>query len=171
MKKTKVIQVGIGGMGDTWLKTVLASQEVEFAGFVEINDQIAAKQVQEYGLDEKKIFKSLPEALRNIEADGVIDITPPQFHEEISLISLEAGIPVLSEKPLSNTLESAERIVNKSTETGILHMVAQNYRYSVPIQTLKRALEERKLGELGSVTLNFLKGSTLVVFASRCPIL
>ena len=31
----KVIQVGIGGMGNTWLKTVQASSEVEYAGFLD----------------------------------------------------------------------------------------------------------------------------------------
>ena len=169
MQKTQVIQVGIGGMGKTWLKTVLASQEVEFAGFVETNDVIAEKLAQEYGFDKNKIFKSLQEALKHVEADGVIDVTPPRFHEEISLTSLEAGIPVLSEKPLSHTLESAKRIVKKSTETGILHMVAQNYRYNMPTQTLKKILQEGKLGKPGSVTLEFFKGPHFGGFREQMP--
>jgi len=169
MEKTKVIQVGIGGMGNAWLKAVLDSKEVEFAGFVEINERIAKEQAQKYGLNKKIIFKSLPEALKRVKTDGVIDVTPPQFHEEISLTSLEAGVPVLSEKPLSSTLESAKRIVEKSTETGVLHMVAQNYRYNVPAQTLKKALNGQKLGKPGAVTLEFFKGPHFGGFREKMP--
>lgn len=146
MKKIRVIQVGMGRMGNEWLKEVLASQEVEFAGFVEINDQIIEKRVKEHGLDRKIIFKSLPEALRRLEIDGLINVTPLKAHEEICLTSLEAGIPVLCEKPLSDNRESVERIVKKSDETGVLCMVAQNYRYYGVIQTLKKVLAEEKLG-------------------------
>ena len=83
MKKIRVVQVGMGRMGNEWLKEVMASQEVEFAGFVEIDDQIIEKRAKEHGLDRKKIFKSLPEALRKVEADGLINVTPLKVHEEI----------------------------------------------------------------------------------------
>ena len=157
MKKIRVIQVGLGRMGYYWLKTVMASQEVEFAGFVEINDQIIEKRVKEYGLDRNIIFKSLPEALKKVKADGIIDVTPPQVHEEIALTSLGTGIPVLSEKPLADTIESARRIARKSNETGVLHMVAQNYRYSAAMQTLKKVIAEKKLGNPGAVYVNFFR--------------
>ena len=109
----------------------------------------------------------MPEALKKVKPDRVTDVTPPQFHEEISLVSLERGIPVLSEKPLSNTFESAKRIVKKSTEIEVLHMVAQDYRYFVPMQTLKKVVHEKRLGNFGAATLQFLKGSIRVVFGKK----
>lgn len=154
----KVIQVGIGGMGDTWLNTVLKSSEVEYAALVEVNDAIARQQAEKYGLDRALIFRSLPEALAAVSAEGVIDVTPPAFHREISTVALEAGLPVLSEKPLANTLTDAAAIVQKANETGVLHMVAQNYRYHVPVQTLKQVLASGEFGRVGSVTVEFFKG-------------
>lgn len=154
----KVIQVGIGGMGDTWLKTVLQSAEVEYAALVEVNPAIARQQAEKYGLDPAMIFGSLPEALAAVSAEGVIDVTPPAFHHEISTLALAAGLPVLSEKPLANTPAAAAAIVQKANETGVLHMVAQNYRYHVPIQTLKRVLASGEFGRVGAVTVEFFKG-------------
>ena len=154
----KVIQAGMGGMGNVWLRTVLDSPEVEFAGFVEIDEDIAAKQVAAHGLDGDKIFKSLAEALDSVKADGVIDVTPPQFHRENSLTALEAGIPVLSEKPLANSRPAALAIVEKANQTGVLHMVTQNYRYRSAIQTLKQALHTHGLGAIGSATVDFFRG-------------
>lgn len=154
----KVIQIGLGGMGNTWLKTVLASPEVEYAGFVEINPAIARQQAEQYGLDARLIFKSLPAALAAVVAEGVINVTPPAFHREISLMALEAGRPVLSEKPLADTMAAARDIVKKADETGVLHMVTQNYRYHAPVQTLKQVLRGGKLGRIGAVTVEFFKG-------------
>jgi predicted dehydrogenase len=88
----------------------------------------------------------------------VIDVTPPAFHQEISAIALEAGLPVLSEKPLANTLADAVAIVQKANESGVLHMVAQNYRYHVPVQTLKHVLASGEFGRVGSVSVEFFKG-------------
>ncbi len=154
----KVVQVGIGGMGNVWLQTVLASKDVEFAGFVEVSDAVIETQVARYGLNQATIFSSLSEAIDALQPDAVIDVTPPQFHRSVSVTALEAGIPVLSEKPLAPTLAEAQAIVDTATRTGVLHMVAQNYRYSLAIQTLKRALDHATMGDIGAVTVEFFKG-------------
>ena len=156
-------------MGNTWLNAVLQSQEVEYAGFVEVNDAAADAQAQRYGLDRTRIFRSLEEALAKVEADGVIDVTPPQFHPQVSMTALEAGIPVLSEKPLADTLESARAIVRKADETGVLHMVAQNRRYSVPAQTLKRVIDSGRMGRIGAVSVEFYKAPHFGGFREEMP--
>ena len=165
----KVIQVGIGGMGNAWLRAVLDSPEVEYAGFVEVNEAIAQEQAAQYNLDPALIFTSLEEALERVSPDGVIDITPPQFHQSISLAALEAGLPVLSEKPLANTVEAAQVIVDKANETGLLHMVSQNYRYRETTQTLKQVLASGELGQVGAVTVDFFKGPHFGGFREEMP--
>ena len=165
----KVIQVGIGGMGNAWLRAVQASSTVSYAGFVEVNPDIAADQAAKYGLDRDLIFPSLPEALAAVQADGMINVTPPQFHREVSIQALEAGVPVLSEKPLADTLTAAQDIVDAANRTGVLHMVAQNYRYSAPIQTLRRVLAAREHGPVGAVTVEFFRGPHFGGFREEMP--
>jgi predicted dehydrogenase len=148
----------MGGMGNAWLRAVLAAPEVDYAGFVEVNDAIAAEQVQKYELGNLPVFKSLAEALQSVQVDGVINVTPPQFHRAVSITALEAGVPVLSEKPLADTRQAALDIVAAANRTGVLHMVTQNYRYKPPIQTLKWALQEGGMGEIGAVHVAFFKG-------------
>ena len=154
----KVIQVGIGGMGNTWLRAVQRSAEVEFAGFVEINADIARAQALAYKLDRSLIFASLPEALEAVEADALINVTPPQFHREICIAALEAGAPVLTEKPLADTLEDARAIAAAADDTGLLCSVAQNYRYRPLTQTIKAVLDSGELGALGAVQAEFYRG-------------
>lgn len=154
----KVIQIGIGGMGNAWLMAVQASPNVEYAGFVEVNPAIAAEQVEKYGLDGKVVFASLDEALGAVQADGVINVTPPQFHCPVSVMALEAGVPVLSEKPLADSMAAAQAIVDTANRTGVLHMVAQNYRYNAVTQTLYKTLQKGEFGPIGSVNIDFFRG-------------
>lgn len=165
----KVIQVGLGGMGNAWLRAVQQLPEVEFAGFVEINANIAAEQVAKYELDGSTVFPNLREALAAVQADGVINVTPPQFHREVSLIALEAGVPVLSEKPLADTFAAAQDIVDASNRTGVLHMVAQNYRYHAPTQTLFQTLQQGDFGAIGAVKVDFFKGPHFGGFREEMP--
>jgi predicted dehydrogenase len=165
----KVIQVGIGGMGNAWINAVLNSSEVTFAGFVEVNDSIIEEQAVRYNIDRSRIYKSLGDAVKKIHADGVINVTPPQFHKDVSCLAMDAGLPVLSEKPLAGTLADAQAIVSKSNETGVLHMVTQNYRYSVPVQTVKQLLDSGELGKVGAVTVEFFKGPHFGGFREEMP--
>jgi predicted dehydrogenase len=99
----KLIQVGIGGMGNTWLNAVKASDEASYAALVEINPATADAQAEKHGLDRARIFGSLDDALAAGKADGVIVVTPPQTHRDIAVAAMRAGLPVLSEKPLADT--------------------------------------------------------------------
>jgi predicted dehydrogenase len=165
----KVIQVGMGGMGSAWLRAVQAAPEVEYAGFVEVIPAIAAKQVEKYGLASDLVFPSLEAALDAVQADGVINVTPPQFHRAVSIAALEAGVPVLSEKPLADTLAAAQDIVDAADRTGVLHMVAQNYRYHTPTQTLFQTLQQGDFGPVGAVKVDFFKGPHFGGFREEMP--
>jgi len=165
----KVIQVGIGGMGNAWLRAVQESPNVEYAALVEVNDAIAAAQVERFNLQGIAVYRTLPEALKAVEVDGVINVTPPQFHQEVSVTALEAGVPVLSEKPLADTFEAAQAIVDKANETGVLHMITQNYRYRRATQTLKQTLASKAMGEIGSATVEFFRGTHFGGFREEMP--
>ncbi len=156
-------------MGNTWLSAVQRSPQVEFAGFVEINADIARAQAQTYGLDQARIFESLPGALEQVDADAVINVTPPQFHRDVTVMALEAGLPVLQEKPLAGTLADARAIAAAADETGVLCSVAQNYRYRPLTQTLKRVLDSGDLGAAAAVAVEFYKGPHFGGFREEMP--
>ncbi|MYD10178.1 MAG: Gfo/Idh/MocA family oxidoreductase [Chloroflexi bacterium] len=156
--KMRVIQVGIGGMGNAWLSAVQRSPRVDFAGFVEISPDIARAQAQAFQLDEALIFDSLPRALEQVDADAVINVTPPQFHREVTVMALQAGLPVLQEKPLAGTLADARAIVAAADDSGVDCSVAQNYRYRPLTQTIKRVLDSGELGAVAAVAVEFYRG-------------
>lgn len=165
----KVIQVGIGGMGNTWLNAVKRSAQVEFAAFVEVSGDIARVQAETYDLDRSRIYRSLPQAIEAVEADAVINVTPPEFHREICVSAMKAGIPVLTEKPLAGRLEDAQAIVAVAEASGVLCSVAQNYRYRPLAQTVKAILSGGELGAVGALRAEFFRGPHFGGFREEMP--
>jgi predicted dehydrogenase len=168
MEKMRLIQVGVGGMGEAWMRTISPSADTEYAALVDVNPQILASQAAKYGVPAERCFASLADALK-VPADGLVNVTPPQFHESTCCAALEMGLPVLTEKPLADTIEAAQRMVACSAQTERLLMVAQNYRYQPFIRTMHELVTGGKYGAPGQVQLAFYKGPHFGGFREQMP--
>jgi predicted dehydrogenase len=158
VSQIEVIQVGVGGMGQTWLRTVAASEEVEYVAWVDVDEQVLEEKCQTYDFSPQHCYTSLQEALESEDADGLINVTPPQYHRAISCAALEAGLHVLSEKPLADSMASATDIVECAEKAEATLMVAQNYRYRDLTATLRETLASGRYGAPGQIQVNFFKG-------------
>lgn len=125
---------------------------VAYAEPVEKNRQAIA---EKYEIADDHLFLSLPDAIEAVEADFVVDVTPPAAHEEVAMAAFEAGLHVLGEKPLSDDFRAAKRIVAASEKAGVTHMITQNYRFSLPPRTTRRLLAEGKIGKPEQVAIQF----------------
>lgn len=158
MSPIGVIQVGVGGMGQTWLRTVAASEKVEHVAWVDMDEQTLKEKCETYNFSPHRCYTSLQEALQKEKAHGLINVTPPEHHKEISCAALERGLHVLSEKPLADSMASAIDIVECAEKAGAILMVAQNYRYRDVIVTLRETVASGRYGDAGQVQVNFFKG-------------
>ncbi|MDP6172755.1 MAG: Gfo/Idh/MocA family oxidoreductase [Rhodospirillales bacterium] len=78
--------------------------------------------------------------------DGVIVATPPVTHAEIVRAALEAGLPVLVEKPLTLDVGEAQALCDLAEQRDGLVMVDHIHLYSSAFRALKR--EAATLGAL-----------------------
>lgn len=62
-------------------------------------------------------------------ADFAVVATAPHLHASIAIECLEAGIPVLCEKPLANSFNESKSILNAAKSTSKILGVSHNYRY------------------------------------------
>ncbi|MFA1611773.1 Gfo/Idh/MocA family protein [Halobellus rubicundus] len=91
------------------------------------------------------------------EVDVFYNLGPNDVHVEPSVAALEAGVPVLSEKPLAATLDGAERMAEAAAEADVPTAVAFNYRYVPAIQHAKQLIDEGAIGEIHHVRANYLQ--------------
>lgn len=158
MRKLRVIQIGTGNWGFSWIEKALASECIELVGIVDMKQEMLDYAVKVYHLDEKICFHSLAEAIEHIEApDAAFVVVPPAFHKSVALEALEAGLHCLVEKPLAVTMQDAIEMVEAAEKAGRKLMVSQNYRFKRAPQTVRNVLRKNYIGEVGSVFINFMK--------------
>jgi UDP-N-acetyl-2-amino-2-deoxyglucuronate dehydrogenase len=82
-------------------------------------------------------YTNANDVLRRTDIDIVIIATPPAFHEELVVNSLQAGKYVICEKPLAHNLETADRIIATSEKYPGKLSVSYQLRYDLMTQRLK----------------------------------
>ena len=95
-------------------------------------------------------FGALADALDTVDIDGAIIATPNGLHETAALACIARGIPVLIEKPITDTTEAGERIVSAATGASVPVLVGHHRRHN-PL--IARATEIIASGALGRLTL------------------
>lgn len=80
--------------------------------------------------------------------DCVLVCTPPVSHVEIAIRALHAGSNVFIEKPLSNNLRGIQKLQKLAAQKKLLVFVGYNFRFNKGINTIKKILDERKLGKI-----------------------
>jgi len=91
------------------------------------------------------------------EIDVFYNLGPNHVHPEFSIAALEAGVPVLCEKPLAPTLDDAERMVTAARESDAIAGCAFNYRFLPAIQHAKGLIASGALGEIRQVRGRYLQ--------------
>ncbi len=155
----RIIQVGLGAMGRVWAHHVAESPSWEAAAYVDPNRRRLMAAATEFGMPSKRCFSNLNAAMRTVEADAVLDVTPPAARKQVCLDAFSHSLHVLSEKPLAGSVEDAVTIVAEAEKRARIFMVAQNYRYQPVIQTARRQIERGVLGEPGYAGITFQRGS------------
>ena len=91
------------------------------------------------------------------DVDVFYNLGPNHVHVEPSIAALEAGVPVLCEKPLAPTLEEAAAMRDAAAATGVTAGTAFNYRFVPAIRHAKRLIEDGELGEIRQVRGRYLQ--------------
>ena len=91
------------------------------------------------------------------EVDVFYNLGPNHVHAEPSIAALEAGTPVLCEKPLAPTMGEAAAMRDAAAATGVTAGTAFNYRFVPAIRYAKRLIEDGELGEIRQVRGRYLQ--------------
>lgn len=149
-RKLNVVIVGLGKMGGKWIEVVNRNPNLQCIGYVDPVSENLEYIRSKYNLIKDVMFEHYKDAVSSaLKADILINVTPPALHEEISITAIDRGIHVLSEKPLADTIKSAERIIERAKATQLKYMVSQDYRFNLIPRKVKRLLTDM----VSSVTL------------------
>jgi predicted dehydrogenase len=97
-------------------------------------------------------FEEYGELLAKADVDAVYLAVPHHLHYEMIVAAVEAGKPVLVEKPLTRTLAEARKLVEAAAGTKV--GVNYQYRYDSGCYALARLVQAGALGHVHSIRIN-----------------
>lgn len=144
----KKLRAGIIGCGNIFPMHAVSSELSGLAEVVAVCDvkEDRAKRAAErhkcaYYLDYKQMIDEA-------NLDVVHVCTPHYLHEPMVVYAAEAGKHVITEKPMSITVEEAERMIKASEDNKIVFGVIFQNRYNPGSQLLKEELTSGRLGKV-----------------------
>ncbi|WDO08169.1 Gfo/Idh/MocA family oxidoreductase [Streptomyces murinus] len=82
------------------------------------------------------------------ELDLLVIASPNKTHVPLATAALEAGLPVVVDKPLAGTAAEARALAALAEDRGLLLSVFQNRRWDNDFLTLRALLEDGALGDV-----------------------
>ena len=117
--------VGAGHLGKIHLKLLDKSEKYELIGFHDADRENGKRIEEEFGY---RYFEDVEELLSRIDMLDIV--TPTLVHYDYALKAINRRIHFFIEKPVTQTLEQADEILQKCREYGIKAQVGHVERYN-----------------------------------------
>ncbi len=146
----KVGVVGVGQMGQHHARVyseLSKDFDLELVGVADKDVERAREIGEKYGYDVYEDHKKLVEE----DVDAVTIAVPTSFHKDVALDFIENGTDVLIEKPIADTVENGEKILEASKEYDVNVGVGHIERYNPSVQKLKKVIDDGTLGDIMSI--------------------
>ena len=139
-RPARVVVVGAGGMGSWWAREIVESEVAELVGVADLVEGAPERVIAQSGAADPgavAVGTDGVDLALAVEADLLVDPTVPVAHHPVTVKALHAGIPVLGEKPVTETLPEAISLLAHAELTGVPFMVSQSRRFFRQVRQLR----------------------------------
>ena len=139
-RPARVVVVGAGSMGSWWAREVVASGVAELVGVADLVEGAPQRVIDQSGAEDPAAVAVGTDGVDlalELGADLIVNPTVPVAHHPITVKALHAGIPVLGEKPVTETLPEAISLLAHAELTGVPFMVSQSRRFFRQVRQLR----------------------------------
>jgi len=154
MREIKVAIVGCGYVANDHLKSWRKVREAQVVAVLDLNENLAKSIAQAWKVP--RYYTTLSDLLAHCKVDLVDICTPPQTHATLAVEAMKAGINVLIEKPMTMTVNDAEKIVECQKATGVKAGVIHNWLFDDPVLQADAIIKKGKLGEILHIEIETL---------------
>jgi len=143
---------GTGYLGRLHARILTEMPEAEVVGFVEPRDDVAAEVAKTLGITRFPDVSSLAK-----EIDCAVVATPTTTHCEIGCALLDAGCDVMIEKPIADSIDDAQRLIDLAAKHQRILQVGHVERYNPAITAVAPLLRD----------IRYVEAERLGVFVGR----
>jgi len=152
MPRIKIALIGAGGWGKQHARIFAARPDVEFCAVTGRTPDKTQARAAQYGV---RAYTDINEMLGKEKPDLVSMCLPNQGHFEATMQVIQAGYPLLVEKPLVFDVKQAETLIEEAEKRKLFFAINFNHRYAKPVQMAQQAIQQGRLGDTIFATWRF----------------
>src|SRR5262245_60480104 len=131
MTRLRMAVIGVGHLGQHHARILAGLPEVELVGVADSNAEQAQAIAAKLGTTAFDHFAPLVGRV-----DAVSVVTPTVHHHEVAAAFLQAGVPVLVEKPVCRTVAEADELIALAAKAGVALQVGHIERFNPAFEEL-----------------------------------
>ncbi len=149
MSKIRIGIIGVGGISHGHIQRLLDSPDAEIVGLVDTDpERLKAAKEKFPAISGLPTYSDYKDLIKAGGLDAVQLNTPHTLHFEEIVDSLDAGLHVLSEKPMVCSTAHAKAVIAKAREKNKVVQISYQRHFQPQYRYIKSVVESGKLGEV-----------------------
>ena len=152
-EKIQIGVIGCNGMGWSNTNSILKMEDVDVIAICDVDQNVIDRRMADYAKlrsNKPQAYRDYRDLLQDPGIDAVIIGTPDHWHCKIMVDAVQAGKHVYVEKPVANTIEESNIMVDAAAKAGKVVQAGQ-WQRSGP--HYKEAIDIVRSGKLGNIRL------------------
>ena len=159
MDKIRVGFIGTGRISDLHAIEYRQNPHAEIVALCDADPALAEARAKAWGLDGVTITDNYADLLALDAVDLVDILLPHHLHAETALAAFAAGKAVSLQKPMTLTLDEADRLVDAAEAAKARFRVFENFLFYPPIMKAKALVDDGAIGTPLTIRLKSNSGS------------
>ena len=159
MDKIRVGFIGTGRISDLHAIEYRNNPHTEIVALCDADPALAESRSKAWGLEDTTITDNFTDLLAMEKVDLVDILLPHHLHTEAALAAIAAGKAVSLQKPMTLTLDEADKLVDAAAAAKARFRVFENFLFYPPIVKAKALVDEGAIGTPLTIRLKSNSGS------------
>lgn len=143
----KVGVIGAGTMGKHHARVYAELPDAELVGVADVNTDVVHTIAERYNTE---AFIDYKELLKR-DLDAVSLVVPTFLHEKVALDIADAGVNMIIEKPIADTVENARKIIKSANENDVKLMVGHIERFNPIIPVIQENIRNSDIISIDTI--------------------
>lgn len=151
-RKIRVAVIGCGRISASHFSAIERfPDDLELAAVCDVDEERLNAHAARYNVDK---YPSYRELLRSCDCDIVSLCTPSGLHSSQTILAAQHGKHVMTEKPMATRWKDGLAMVKACDDARVRLFVIKQNRRNATIQLLKRAIDDKRFGQIYMAHMN-----------------
>ncbi|HTL53152.1 MAG TPA: Gfo/Idh/MocA family oxidoreductase [Planctomycetota bacterium] len=148
-KKVRVGLIGVGGIAQAHMNRFGNIPECEVTAFCDPSEEMRKKAPGRHAcMANAKAFENEKDLIKSGLCDAVEINSPHAMHRDQIVASLNAGLHVLTEKPIANSVAEIKDIIKAEKKSGKLCSISYQRHFQGDFRLMRRLVVEGAIGKV-----------------------